>query len=108
MTKLILLVGVPGSGKTTYAKRLVRETPNTTHVSSDAIRKELYGDESVQQNPRIVFEVMHKRTIEFLKAGANVVFDATNLTKRDRAHRQGNRTCEDRGSCTADANRNLY
>ena len=41
--RLILLVGIPGSGKTIYARKYVETTLNTIHLSSDAIRKELYG-----------------------------------------------------------------
>ena len=53
--KLIILCGIPGSGKTTYAKKYIENNANTIHLSSDAIRKELYGDESVQGNPGEVF-----------------------------------------------------
>lgn len=83
--KLILLVGIPGSGKTTYAKKYIEETLNTIHLSSDAIRKELYGDESIQGNPADVFSLMQKRAIEALNNGQNVLYDATNITRKDRA-----------------------
>lgn len=83
--KLILLVGIPGSGKTTYAKKYIEETFNTIHLSSDAIRKELYGDESIQGNPTDVFSLMQKRAVEALNNGNNVLYDATNITRKDRA-----------------------
>ena len=84
-SKLILLVGIPGSGKTTYAKKYIEETLNTVHLSSDAIRKELYGDESIQGNPADVFSLMQKRAVEALNNGNNVLYDATNITRKDRA-----------------------
>lgn len=83
--KLILLVGIPGSGKTTYAKKYIEQAANTIHLSSDTIRKELYGDESIQGNPRDVFSLMQKRAIEALNNGRNVLYDATNITRKDRA-----------------------
>ena len=83
--KLILLVGIPGSGKTTYAKNYIEHNSNTIHLSSDAIRKELYGDENIQGNPGDVFSLMQKRTIEALNNGFNVIYDATNVTRKDRA-----------------------
>lgn len=83
--RLIMLCGISGSGKTTYAKEYIAEHNNTTHLSSDAIRKELWGDESVQDNPVAVFELMQKRTIEALNEGQNVVYDSTALTRKDRA-----------------------
>lgn len=82
--RLILLVGVPGSGKTTYAKEYMGD--NTVHLSSDTIRTELYGDESIQGNPYEVFSLMQTRAIEALKDGKDVLYDATNITRRDRSY----------------------
>lgn len=82
---LILLVGVPGSGKTTYAKRYIERHTNTVHLSSDAIRNELYGDENIQGNPAEVFSLMQKRAVESLNDGHDVIYDATNMTRKDRA-----------------------
>lgn len=82
--KFIMLVGIPGSGKSTHAKNLIHTT-NGVHLSSDSIRAELYGDESTQGNPSEVFEIMHKRTLEALANGNNVIYDATNITRKDRA-----------------------
>ena len=82
---LIILVGPPGSGKTTYAHKYIEEHPGTTHISSDSIRKELHGDESVQDNPGEVFAIMQKRAIAGLDLGYDVIYDATNMTRKDRA-----------------------
>ena len=82
---LILLVGIPGSGKTSYAEEYIKKHRNTVHLSSDAIRKELYGDENIQGNPEEVFALLQKRTIECLKNGKDVVYDATNVTRKNRA-----------------------
>ena len=83
--KLILLVGIPGSGKTTFAKNYIEQSANTIHLSSDVIRKELYGDESIQGNPAEVFSLMQKRAVEALNEGHDVLYDATNVTRKDRA-----------------------
>ena len=83
---LILLVGIPGSGKTTYAKNYVPHYPkHAIHLSSDKIRKELYGDESIQGNPVEIFSLMQKRAVEALNDGYDVIYDATNITRKDRA-----------------------
>lgn len=82
---LILLVGIPGSGKTAYAHKYVAEHPNTIHIASDNIRKELWGNESIQGDPKEVFSLMKSRAIEALNNGKNVVYDATHMTRKDRA-----------------------
>lgn len=79
--KLIILCGIPGSGKTTYAEK----NCYAFHLSSDAIRKELYGDENTQGNPAEVFALMQDRAIEALNNGYDVIYDATNITRKDRA-----------------------
>ena len=81
---LILLVGIPGSGKTTYAKEYVNSHLNTIHLSSDSIRAELYGNESIQGNPADVFSLMQKRAIEALNDGIDVIYDSTGITRKDR------------------------
>lgn len=83
---LILLVGLPGVGKTTYANnRIFNCHGQEIHLSSDSIRAELYGDESVQDDPAEVFALMQKRAVEALNDGKHVVYDATNITRKDRA-----------------------
>ena len=82
--KLILLIGLPGSGKSHYAKQYIEEYSNTVHLSSDQIREELYGDASIQDNPGQVFALMQSRAVEALNNGQNVVYDATNMTRKDR------------------------
>lgn len=83
---LIILCGIPGSGKSTYAIGYMINYPEQTiYLSSDAIRKELYGDESIQGNPAEVFALMQKRAFEALNEGYDVLYDATNMTRKDRA-----------------------
>lgn len=76
MNKLYTMVGIPGSGKSTIANQI----PNAVVISSDAIRKELYGAEEIQGNGKQVFDLVYKRIREELTKGHDVVFDATNLT----------------------------
>ena len=83
---LILLVGVPGSGKTTYAKTITGPHDNTIHLSSDQIRKELWGSEEIQGDNNEVFSLMQSKAIEALNDGLSVVYDATNVTRKDRSY----------------------
>ena len=82
----IMLVGVAGSGKSTYAKERQRESCRCTILSSDSIREELYGDESIQRDPAKVFQIMERRALEAARIGMSVVYDATNFSSRRRKH----------------------
>ena len=74
--KVVVAVGLPGSGKSTYFRNL-----GIQPISSDAIRAELTGDEGNQTVNSQVFAKMRA----LLKEERPVTYiDATNLTRRDR------------------------
>ena len=79
---LTVLVGIPGSGKSTWARDF---GGRAIIVSTDQIREEFWGDASDQRNPKKVFEYAYAVTKCALADGHNVIFDATNLTKKTRA-----------------------
>lgn len=89
MSIFYMLVGAARSGKTSWAKRFAEEAEKYNKeayiVSSDSIREELYGDESIQGNPSEVFELAHNRIMNALRADYDfVVFDATNIKRKNR------------------------
>jgi len=81
--KLMMLVGLPASGKSTMSKQL-QEIHNAVAHSSDKIREEISGDRANQSINQEVFELLHKRVKEDLKAGKNVVYDACNINWKRR------------------------
>ena len=82
---LTVLVGLPGSGKSTYAKRMVDDNLNTVWLSSDQIREKLFGDASCQQDPAKVFSIMQEEAVSLLDRGFNVIYDATSINRKSRA-----------------------
>lgn len=89
---LHILIGLPGSGKTTFGKKLVEKLKKVdTHhhskiiqQSSDEIRKMLYGTDTEQKNPALVFEILNKIVKTNLQQGMYVVYDATNINRKRR------------------------
>lgn len=82
---LILLVGPPGAGKTTYAEKYISQHANTVLLSSDKIRKEMWGNEAIQGDNNEIFGRMQTRAVDGLNFGYDVIYDATNMTRKDRA-----------------------
>lgn len=88
MTDVVILVGVPGSGKTTFAEKF-KDDPTVLHLSSDNIRKELYGDLKAGNTDEAntqVFLAMHERLHKAVKEGEydQVIYDATNTSRKRR------------------------
>ncbi len=87
-SKLVYLCGLPASGKSVLSLKLAEEY-NATVFSSDALRKELFGDEGNQENNSKLFIELHRRIKECLTSGKNAIYDATNISsKRRRAFLQ--------------------
>ena len=78
MKTLIMPIGIPGSGKSTLMKQL-SEKLNIPLVSSDTVRGELYGDESEQGDPIIVFNEVYRQVNEQMKKSNVCILDATNI-----------------------------
>ena len=83
MNELIMLIGLPASGKSTWAKNYVKENPGYVIHSSDELRKEMYGDDYDAADNGKVFDELHKRIINDLETHS-VIYDATNLVKKRR------------------------
>jgi predicted kinase len=78
--KIVVLVGLPGSGKSTYIER-----QGAVGLSSDSIRKLLADDETDQTIHDRVFETLRYLLRQRLSLGRPVTFiDATSLTPEER------------------------
>lgn len=82
MSDLIIMCGLPGSGKSTIAKKI----KDSIIISTDDIREEINGDASNQDNASRVFEIAFSRikTNLIKKEYKNVIFDATNINYKKR------------------------
>lgn len=82
--KLIMMMGVPGSGKSTFANRW--QDINTVVVSRDAIRFAMLqeGDEYFAKEGQ-VFQEFVRQIVNGLDKGYEVIADATHINAASRA-----------------------
>lgn len=81
---LILLSGLPGSGKTTFAHALAKRLA-FRHVESDAIRRNMARQPTYSaRESAAVFARAEAAAGAALESGQHALIDATNLTTSDR------------------------
>ena len=85
MASLVLMMGVPGSGKTTYAKKFIGD--NDIYVSRDEIRFELVAEDEpyFSKEDEVLKTFISKVDEGITKAKRYVVADATHLNAGSRA-----------------------
>lgn len=80
--KLIILMGLPASGKSSLCEYL--EKAGAIRVNRDAIRKRLYGDEGIFGDYKVVNSEYYRELREALAKGGVVVSDNVNITIKHR------------------------
>lgn len=82
---LYLMVGIPGSGKSWYAKGFLANHENTVYISRDSIRfKFLEENDEYFSRENAVFNSFVSLIKEHLYSNENVIADATHLNRRSR------------------------
>lgn len=81
---LYIMVGIPGSGKSTYAKKLAADT-GAILISRDSIRFSLVKEnEYYFQQETKVFDLYCHQIADNLREGHDVIADATHLSIKSR------------------------
>lgn len=84
MLKVIMTVGIPACGKSTWSKEEVKKDPEgTTRINRDDLRNMLSNYHFTDSNEKIVTAVKEQALIVALKAGRNIIIDETNLNRRN-------------------------
>lgn len=82
--KLYVMCGLSGSGKSTIAKQIANDNPDTVIISTDMIREQLTGEIGDQSQNDEVFELFHTLIRKRLENKYNVIADTTNITMKSR------------------------
>lgn len=85
MAKLLMMRGLPASGKTTRAKEIMREAGNIVRVNRDQLRPMLHGDARWSGKKEKVTRFVQKSMVaDMLANDYSVIVDDTNLRNADR------------------------
>lgn len=79
MKKLLVLIGIPASGKSTFAMDLLKKEDNWFRVSRDDIRMTMFGTEFNPHIEGFVSKIQNMLILKALKSDHNVVIDNCNV-----------------------------
>ena len=83
MSKLFILVGAPGSGKSTFARYFLRTEDNWIRVNRDDFRLMQFGDSlMIPFYEERISKMVEASVLTLLKSDTNVIIDATNTSLR--------------------------
>jgi predicted kinase len=84
MLKVIMTVGIPACGKSTWSKEEVRKDPEgTMRISRDDLRNMLTNYHFTDTNEKVVTDLKEFALAQGLRRGRNIILDETNLNRRN-------------------------
>jgi predicted kinase len=97
MASVIILIGVPASGKSRLAEQMLRASNQTSHqnsssltfgqskiISPDRIRARLYGSDTIQGDWSEIWAQIQQEFTNAAKSQQSVIYDATNYQREYR------------------------
>lgn len=88
--KIIFLIGVPGSGKSTFVKNFLKENPNYVTISTDDYIQAKADEEGVKYSDVFTKYIGHaeklfkEQVATHLNNGDNIIIDRTNISLKTR------------------------
>lgn len=84
MKTILILKGLPASGKSTYAKKLLKDNPGKyKRINRDELREMLDGYHFTKANEKFVKRTRDWLIQEALREGKHVIVDDTNLSEKN-------------------------
>lgn len=80
--KLIMMKGLPASGKTTWAKNYIESNSNWKRINKDDLRSMLDAGKWSKNNEKFIIIIRNQLIMNCLVEGYNVIVDDTNLSPK--------------------------
>ena len=84
MGTMVCLAGMPGAGKTTWAKEFMKRHPDYLYFSPDAYYERINGDDTKRDHPFEIWMAMFRDIHTAEMNGDNVLIDSDNLSYAQR------------------------
>lgn len=81
---LIIMCGIPASGKSTVARRLQKHFDNAPIISMDELRETLLGSRADQSHNYEIYKYSLDAAIQTFNNHDVIIYDATNRTRKAR------------------------
>jgi predicted kinase len=76
-----VLIGIPGSGKTSLAQAWLNHDRRYVYISTDAIRSQLYGNADIQGEWSAIEAEVLKQITDAIESQRPVIYDATHVKR---------------------------
>jgi len=80
--KILVLKGLPASGKTTFAKKLINEEKNWKRINKDDLRAMIDNNIWSKDNEKLILKIRDNIIIDCLVNKYNIIIDDTNFAEK--------------------------
>lgn len=77
--RFIMTFGIPGSGKSTWAKKFQKENPRFVRINNDEIRLNIFGNVFNDKDTKVLNELREKMIDCLMLNGRDIILDNANV-----------------------------